>query len=59
MTEKDKDESGPLVIFMIVVAAVFYFLGIWAGIISIVIGFVVLGWSKRHQGPFPTNKREE
>ena len=59
MKDEKKDESGPTAILLVVVVAAFYFLGMWGEIISIVIGFVALGWSKRHQGPFPTDNSKE
>ena len=34
----------------------FFYGGVWVGLIVLAIGMVALGWSKRHDGPLPTNK---
>ena len=59
MSEKEKRASGdwPAIIFLLVALPIaFTFGGFWVGIIVLVIGSAVLGWNKRHDGPFSTNK---
>lgn len=46
------------VVEILVLPLAFTYGGIWVGLIVLVIGVVALGWSKRHEGPFPTNKGE-
>ena len=61
MSNETQKSSGdwPTVIFLFVVLPVaFTWGGMWAGIIVLVVGVVALGWSRRHQGPFPTRKSE-
>ena len=41
---------------LVVVGYVFTFWGPWWGIPALIVCFVLLGWSKRHDGPFPTDK---
>ena len=57
----DSEDRGdwPVVIVIAVVIAGFYFGGLWIGLGCFVIGAVVLGWSKRHDGPFPTNRPKQ
>lgn len=60
MSEENKDDpTWPVAIFLIVVVAAFYFFGMWVGILSIVIGLPIIGWGRRHDGPFPTNKNKD
>lgn len=58
MSEKEKkcDDWLPIIFLLVVLPIAFTFGGVWIGIAVLVIGVVALGWSKRHEGPFATNK---
>lgn len=60
MGENQKSKSDwPALIFLLVgLPLAFTYGGIWIGLLVLVVGVVALGWSKRHEGPFPTNKSE-
>ena len=49
----------PVIIFLVSVSAAFTYGETWMGIVVTAIGVVSLGWSKRHDDPFPTNKTKE
>lgn len=57
----DDQKTDWLVLFFIFIAlpAAFTLGGIWVGFMVLVIGVIALGWSKRHNGPFPTNKNQK
>lgn len=61
MSKKEKKEGNwlPIVFLLVVLPIAFRFGGVWIGIAVLVIGIVALGWGKRHEGPFPTNKPRE
>ncbi len=59
MSNEDTQPIWPVITFLVVVSAAFTYGEIWMGIVVTIIGVVVLGWSKRHEGPFPTNKPKE
>jgi hypothetical protein len=60
MSDETKKAGDWLVIlFILIVSAAFFYGGLWIGIIVSVIGVIALGWSKRHEGPFPTNKSKK
>jgi hypothetical protein len=52
------NKNGWLVVTFIIVIIILSFIygGFWIGIITFLIGSVILGWKDRHKGPFPTNK---
>jgi len=52
----DKTDWIALIVALIAIPTAFMFGGVWVGLATLVIGSVVLGWSKRHEGPFPTDK---
>ena len=54
--EKNKSGDWPAILFILIVPIVFFYGGLWAGIVVLVIGVAALGWSKRHQVPLTTNK---
>jgi|GEM_PF-1389130 len=58
MNDNDSSKSDwpALIVALVAIPAAFTFGGVWVGLIALVIGAVALGWSKRHDGPFPTNK---
>jgi len=57
--ERMGKSDWPAILFLLVgLPLAFTYGGIWVGLIVLVIGVVVLGWNKRHDGPFPTNKGE-
>ncbi len=54
--EKEKSDWPPILFALVALPIAFTFGGVWIGLGGLVIGVVALGWSKRHDGPFPTNK---
>ena len=56
--EKEKSVWPALILLSICLPVAFIYGGLWICLLVLFIGFVVLGWSKRHEGPFPTNKSE-
>ncbi len=57
--ERMGKSAWPAILFLLVgLPLAFTYGGIWVGLIVLLIGVVALGWSKRHEGPFPTNKGE-
>lgn len=61
MSEKKKTDGDwlPLIFIFIGLPVAFTYGGVWVGIPVLIIGVIALGWSKRHGGPFPTNKPKE
>lgn len=58
--ERNKKTDWPAILFLLVgLPVAFMYGGIWVGLIALVIGVIVLGWNKRHEGPFPTNTVEK
>ena len=57
--EKEKSDWPALIFLLVVLPLAFAFGGVWVGLFVLVVGVVALGWSKRHEGPFPTNKTKE
>lgn len=59
----NKDKKGTdwiaIIFLFIILPTAFTVGGAWVGITALVIGVVALGWKKRHEGPFPTNKSEK
>ena len=58
--EKKSSEDWPSIIFVLLALPIaFTYGGVWVGLAVLVIGVVALGWGKRHEGPFPTNRSKE
>ena len=58
--EKKSSKDWSAIIFVLFALPVaFTYGGVWVGLAVLVIGGVALGWSKRHEGPFPTNRPKE
>ncbi|WP_353163430.1 hypothetical protein [Salinisphaera shabanensis] len=55
--ERSEQPIWPVVVVIILVGYAFY-VGIWIGIATLIAGVIVLGWSRRHDGPLPTKKSE-
>lgn len=56
---KTKDKfDWSVIVFILAIIAAYNFFGHWGSIVVLVIGLPVLGWSKRHSGPLPTNKNK-
>ena len=53
--EKKSDDWPPIIFVLIVLPIAYTYLGFWFTLPILIIGLAVLGWSKRHDGPFPTN----
>lgn len=55
---KEKSNNSWVVILFIFIGGPlgFAFGGVFVGLAMLVVGVVALGWDKRHDGPFPTNK---
>ncbi len=58
MSEKNSSKSDwpALLLIFVGLPVAFTYGGLWVGLLVLVIGVVALGWSKRHEGPFPTNR---
>lgn len=56
---KNKSDWPALIFLFVGLPAAFTYGGVWVGLFVLVVGAVALGWSKRHEGPFPTNRNEE
>ena len=58
MSDDQKSRSDwPAILFLLVgLPLAFTYGGTWVGLIVLMIGVVAFGWSKRHAGPFPTNR---
>lgn len=58
MVDEKEKLDWPAILFVLVgLPIAFTFGGVWIGLGVLVVGVVALGWSKRHEGPFPTNKK--
>jgi predicted membrane protein len=57
--KKVKDDWPAIIFLLIVLPFAFTLGGVWVGIVVLILGVVALGWSKRHKGPFPTNRTKE
>jgi len=53
---KEKSDWSAILFALVALPIAFTYGGIWIGLGVLVIGVVALGWSKRHDGPFPSNK---
>lgn len=59
MSEEKSKSDWPALLFLLVgLPVAFTYGGMWIGLIVLIIGVVALGWSKRHEGPFPTNRNK-
>ena len=61
MNNRDKEDKTewPVIFYIVAVFAGFAIGGPVLGIVVLIVGIVMLGWSKRHEGPFPTNRPKE
>lgn len=55
-SKEEKSDWTAILLLLIGIPIAFTFGGVWFGLFVLVVGVVALGWSKRHDGPFPTNK---
>ena len=55
-SKEEKSDWTAILLLLIGIPIAFTFGGVWVGLLALVVGVVALGWSKRHDGPFPTNK---
>jgi len=55
--EKEKSDWPPILFVLVALPIEVTFGGVWVGLGVLVFGVVALGWSKRHEGPFSTNKK--
>ena len=53
-----KPDWPALLFILVAVPLAFTFGGLWVGVPVLVIGLIMLGWSRRHDGPLPTNGRK-
>jgi hypothetical protein len=56
---KKKSDWPVFILLFVGLPVAFTYGGVWVGLFVLVVGAVVLGWGKRHEGPFPTNRNEE
>lgn len=55
-SKEEKSDWPAILLLLVGIPIAFTYGGMWVGLIVIVVGVVALGWSKRHDGPFPTDK---
>ncbi len=58
MSEKEKSDWPALILLFIGLPLAFTYGGVWIGLLALVVGIIFLGWSKRNEGPFPTDKKK-
>ena len=60
MSENQESKSDwPAIIFLFVGLPLAFTYGeLWVGFLVLIVGVVALGWSKRHDGPLPTNEEK-
>lgn len=56
--DKKKSDWPALILLFIALPFAFTYGGFWIGLLVLVVGIIALGWSKRHEGPFPTDKEK-
>jgi hypothetical protein len=56
---KSKSDWPALLLTFVGLPVAFIYCGLWVGLLVLAVGVVVLGWSKRHEGPFPTNRNNK
>jgi len=56
VSEKERSDWPALILLFIGRPLAFTYGGLWIGLLALVVGIISLGWSKRHEGPFPTDK---
>lgn len=54
--KKTKTDWSAILLLLVGIPIAFTYGGVWVGLIVLIVGVVALGWGKRHEGPFPTNK---
>ena len=59
MNDEKSEPIWPVFALILVVGLAFNYGGWWVGLLTIVIGLPIIGWRKRHEGPFPTNKPKD
>ena len=55
-SKEEKSDWTAILLLLVGIPIAFTFGGVWVGLLALVVGVVALGWSKRHDGPFPANK---
>lgn len=55
-SKEEKSDWPAILLLLVGIPITFTYGGIWVGIIVLIVGVVALGWGKRHDGPFPTDK---
>jgi hypothetical protein len=58
MGDNKKEDWPVLILLFIGLPLAFTYGGLWVGLSVLFVGVIALGWSKRHKGPFPTDKNE-
>lgn len=57
MSDGEERIDWPAILLALITLPIaFTFGGVWIGLVVLIVGVVALGWSKRNEGPFPTNK---
>ncbi|MCR4304696.1 MAG: hypothetical protein NUV63_10815 [Gallionella sp.] len=57
-SKEEKSDWPATLLLLVGIPIAFTYGGVWVGLFVLVVGVVALGWNKRHDGPFPTNKDE-
>ncbi len=59
MNDEKSEPFLPAFITIIIVSFSFSAMGVWAGVLSFIICTIFMGWKKRYEGPFPTNRPDD
>ena len=54
--KESKSDWPALLLLFIALPLAFTYGGMWIGLLVLVVGVEALGWSKRHELPFPTKR---
>ena len=58
--DKNSDITWWMVILVLIgIPAAFTYGGMWIGLLVLVVVIISFGWSKRHDGPFPTTSEND
>ena len=56
---EEKMQTIVIIFLVVVLPMIFAYGGIWLGLLAFIVFAVILGWKDRHNGPFPTDKKDK